>query len=109
MDCQSDEAATGVAGSHEGGRREAIQHRHGKIHDDDVGAERYRLRKGLAPVGRLAYDLHVAGDLEKQAKVCPYLGAVVDDEDPLCLFMFAHATSMSRGLRRHIGQANDSR
>jgi len=44
---------------------------------------------------RLAYDLHLAGDLEKQAEVFAHFGAVIDEEDSLCVFVHAHVTSMS--------------
>jgi hypothetical protein len=78
-----------------------VKRRHREIHDDDVG-EAGRRGRGLHPS---ADSPTTRGRLisRSRRRILPHFGVIVDEEDPLCMFVLAHDISMSRELRRHIG------
>ena len=64
------------------GRGDAVQDRHGQVHQGDVRRGGPGHLQRLAPVGRLPHDLDVPGRLEQRDQAGPDQPVVIDDEHP---------------------------
>lgn len=60
---------------------DAVEFRHGDVHDDHVGLEFLRFLNGLVAVGSFADDLHVGMGGEDHAKSVADDGVVVGEQD----------------------------
>ena len=58
-------------------RLKAVEHRHGDVHEDDVGAQRLRQLHRFAAVARLADDLEAAVGVEQRAQALTDDGVIL--------------------------------